>query len=177
MTWHEVIDNLGPEVRKTYRSRIESGFFSRYFAGQAILDIGYKGNNPQAVPIVPHAVGVDRDYPGYDGTRLPFDDESQDTVHSSHCLEHIPDYRAALAEWFRVLKVGGYLVLTVPHRWLYERKPTPTSRFGGNEHLRFYTAGSLASEIETSLPPGTYRIRILRDNDENFDYSIWGLSP
>jgi hypothetical protein len=109
---------------------------------------------------------------GYDGVRLPFPDASQDAVHSSHCLEHIPDYRATLAEWFRVLKVDGYLVLTVPHRWLYERKPTPTSRWGGNEHLRFYTVGSLAAEIEASLPAGTYRIRSLRDNDANFDYSI-----
>ena len=172
MRWHDSIDNLGPEVRKTHQSRIDSGFFDRYLSGEHVLDIGYKGNNPKAVPIVPHAVGVDRDYPGYDGIRLPFPDASQDAVHSSHCLEHIPAYRGALAEWFRVLKVGGYLVLTVPHRWLYERKPTPTSRFGGNEHLRFYTVGSLAAEIETSLPAGTYRIRSLRDNDDNFDYSI-----
>jgi len=34
-----------------------------------------------------------------------------------------------------------------------ERKPTPTSRFGGNEHLRFYTATSLAAEIEEALVP------------------------
>lgn len=77
---------------------------------------------------------------------------SQDAVHSSHCLEHISDYRSALAECSRVLKVGGYLVLTVPHRWLYERKPTPTSRFGGNEHLRLFTAGRLPAEIEAALP-------------------------
>jgi hypothetical protein len=38
--------------------------------------------------------------------------------------------------------------------------------------LRFYTVGSLATEIEASLPPGHYRIRRLRDNDDNFDYSI-----
>jgi SAM-dependent methyltransferase len=172
MNWHDDINNLGPEVRKTYQSRIESGFFDRFLSGEHILDIGYKGSNSNAVPIVPHATGVDRDYPGYDGVHLPFADASQDAVHSSHCLEHIPDYQTAIAEWFRVLKIGGYLVLTIPHRWLYERKPTPTSRFGGNEHLRFYTVGSLAAEIEVSLPPGSYRIRVLRDNDDNFDYSI-----
>jgi hypothetical protein len=170
--WHDDPTNLGPEVRKTYKSRIESGFFSRFLAGEHILDIGYKGGNPNAVPIVPRAVGVDRDYPGYDGIRLPFADATQDAVHASHCLEHISDYRSALVEWFRVLKVGGYLVLTVPHRWLYERKPTPTSRFGGNEHLRFYTVGSLATEIEAALPAGGYRIRVLRDNDDDFNYSI-----
>lgn len=172
MIWDHAIDNLGPEARKTYHARVESGFFGRYLSGEHILDIGYKGTNPNAIPIVPHATGIDLDYPGYDGIRLPFPDASQDAVHSSHCLEHIGNYRAALAEWFRVLKVGGYLILTVPHRWLFERKPTPTSRFGGNEHLRFYTATSLAAEVEEALPAGSYRIRVLRDNDDNFDYTI-----
>lgn len=165
------IANLGPEVRKTYQARIESGFFDRYLSGEHVLDIGFSGSNPNAVPIVPHAIGVDTNFPGYDGIDLPFPDNSQDAVHSSHCLEHIPDYLGALAEWFRVLKIGGYLIITVPHRWLYERKPTPTSRWGGNEHLRFYSAASLAAEIEAALPVGAYRIRVLRDNDDCFDYS------
>jgi SAM-dependent methyltransferase len=169
--WHTRLDNLGPEVRKTYQTRIESGFFDRYFSGPDILDVGFRGNNPNAVPIVPHAIGVDTDFPGYDGIRLPFGDGSQDTVHSSHCLEHIQDYKGALADWFRVLKVGGHLVVTVPHRWLYERKPTPTSRWGGNEHIRFYSAASLAAEVEEALPVGEYRIRLLRDNDDGFDYA------
>jgi SAM-dependent methyltransferase len=172
MVWHDAIDNLGPEARKTYQARIESGFFARYFSGEHILDVGYKGTNPNAIPIVPRAIGIDRDYPGYDGIRLPFPDASQDAVHSSHCLEHIADYRATLAEWFRVLKVGGHLILTVPHRWLYERKPTPTSRFGGNEHLRFYTTASLMAEVEEALPAGGYRVRVLRDNDDGFNYAV-----
>ncbi len=69
------------------------------------------------------------DYPGYDGLRLPFPNDSQDAVYSSHCLEHIPNSNAALAEWYRVLRLGGYIVLAVPHQWLYERKATVPSRF------------------------------------------------
>jgi SAM-dependent methyltransferase len=165
---------LGPEVRKTVRARLESGFFERYLGGANVLDIGYRGNSPDNQPIVPHAIGVDLGYPGYDGKTLPFEDLSQDAVHSSHCLEHIPDPIAALAEWFRVLRHGGYLVLTVPHQQLYERKPTPTSRWGGNEHLRFYTPASLLLELETALPLGEFRVRSLQDNDAGFDY---GLAP
>lgn len=45
-----------------------------------------------------------------------FADASMDFVFSSHLLEHIEDHRAALAEWWRVVKVGGYLVLYLPHR-------------------------------------------------------------
>jgi hypothetical protein len=55
----------------------------------------------------PHAIGVDLDFPGYDGTTLPFADESVDTVYSSHMLEHVPDYRATIRDWHRVLEFRG----------------------------------------------------------------------
>lgn len=50
-----------------------------------------------------------------DAATLPFEDASQDFVFSSHLLEHIEDHVAALKEWWRVLKVGGHLVLYLPH--------------------------------------------------------------
>jgi len=43
-----------------------------------------------------------------------FADASVDTVFSSHLLEHITDYKAALKEWMRILKVGGHLILYLP---------------------------------------------------------------
>ena len=119
----------------------------------------------------PHAIGVDLDYPGYDGCTLPFPDESQDTVFSSHALEHIGDYRNALRDWFRVLRIGGYLVCAVPHQFLYERRAALPSRFNG-DHKRFYTAGSLLAEVEDALDPLSYRVRHVEDNDAGFDYSI-----
>jgi ADP-heptose:LPS heptosyltransferase/predicted SAM-dependent methyltransferase len=48
--------------------------------------------------------------------RMPlFADASVDTVFSSHLLEHIVDYAGALAEWWRILKVGGHLILYLPN--------------------------------------------------------------
>lgn len=47
------------------------------------------------------------------------DDGYCDFAFSSHLLEHIPDYRGALREWWRIIKEGGYLVLYLPHRDLY----------------------------------------------------------
>jgi len=49
-----------------------------------------------------------------DATDLSFEAESFDAVISSDVLEHIPDYKAALANFYRVLAPGGDLVLTVP---------------------------------------------------------------
>ncbi|MBV8405014.1 MAG: methyltransferase domain-containing protein [Gammaproteobacteria bacterium] len=160
---------VGIEARKVYWQRIENGFFGQYLGGDHILDIGYRGGRAQAVPIVPQAIGVDLDYPGYDGTTLPFADLSQDAVFVSHCLEHIDDYRASLADWYRVLKIGGYLLIFVPHKYLYERRPSPPSAWNA-DHKRFYTPCSLLAEIEESLPVNGFRVRHLADNDYAYDY-------
>lgn len=162
---------VGPEVLKTYRARLQSGFFARYLSGAKILDIGYKGDFTTASPIVPQAVGIDADTPGYDGLRLPFADGSQDAVFSSHCLEHMPDPRAALAEWYRVVRVGGHLVIMVPHQHLYERKARPPSRWN-QDHKHFFTPAVLLATVEQALPVNGYRVRRLVDNDFRYDYAI-----
>ena len=53
----------------------------------------------------------------YDGFRLPVADASTDQVISFEVLEHVADEDAALSEIHRVLKPGGRLVISVPHRW------------------------------------------------------------
>ncbi|MCU1485133.1 MAG: SAM-dependent methyltransferase [Actinomycetia bacterium] len=60
------------------------------------------------------AVGLHAPVVGCTGERLPFADESFDTVLMVFSLEHIPDKDAALAEVRRVLRPGGRLVATVP---------------------------------------------------------------
>lgn len=160
----------GPATQRLHTRRLREGFFSQYLSGHSILDIGYRGGIPNAVPIVDHAIGVDLDYPGYDGTHLPFSDYSQDAIFASHSLEHIANYREVLGDWYRVLKIGGYLIIVVPHRYLYERKATLPSRFNP-DHKRFYTSGSLLAEIDDSFPISGFRIRSLREIDDGFNYS------
>jgi ADP-heptose:LPS heptosyltransferase/predicted SAM-dependent methyltransferase len=48
-----------------------------------------------------------------------FASNSFDAVFSSHVLEHMPDMQAAVDEWGRVIKLGGYLCLYVPSANLY----------------------------------------------------------
>ncbi len=171
MESNAMIRKIGPEAEKNYVRRLREGFYDRYLSGENVLDIGFRGEDPLSQPVTEKAVGIDLDYPGYDGRTLPFADLSQDAVFASHCLEHIDDWKFILADWYRVLKFGGYLIVAVPHRDLYERKMFLPSRFN-YDHRRFYTSASLLAEIESSLPVGGFRIRSLREIDDGFDYSI-----
>ena len=56
-----------------------------------------------------------------------FADNAVDNVYSSHLLEHIADWHAALREWWRVLKPGGHLCLYLPHADLYPNIGQPGS--------------------------------------------------
>lgn len=52
--------------------------------------------------------------------RLPFQDDSVETVFSFHALEHLDNYLFALGEIWRVLKHGGVFLLQVPYVTLTE---------------------------------------------------------
>lgn len=167
---HSMNRRVGEESSRTYNDKLTNGFFDKYMKGFG-LDIGYSGYIDGILPILPTAIGIDKDYPGYDGLILPFATESQDFVYSSHCLEHISHWYKTIKEWHRVLKLNGHMVIVVPHQYLYEKKYDLPSRWN-DDHKRFYTPASLLKEIESALIPNTYRVRLLEDGDKDYDYSI-----
>lgn len=49
-----------------------------------------------------------------------------DVLHGSHVLEHMHDPEAALRDWLRIVKPGGFIVQTVPDVGAYERFTYPS---------------------------------------------------
>ncbi len=48
---------------------------------------------------------------------LPYRDDSLDFVYTMGTIEHVDEYRQAVREVHRVLRVGGKAIIGVPHRW------------------------------------------------------------
>src|SRR5262252_4211321 len=90
------------------------------------LDLGFGGD-----PICSTAIAVDLPnkytHLGHgpqhlygDATNLYwFKDAVMDYIYSSHLLEDFADTRSVVAEWVRVLKPGGNLILCLPHEMKY----------------------------------------------------------
>lgn len=79
-----------------------------------------------------------------EGHQLPFKNESVDFVLSSHVIEHIWDVLGALKEWWRVIKVGGYLFNVVPHKertFDKDRPRTPLQELIDRNEGRFPNPG------------------------------------
>jgi SAM-dependent methyltransferase len=61
--------------------------------------------------------------------RLPFADDSVDSVMLTEVLEHLPEPQAALAEAWRILKSDGRVYVTVPMTWGLHYVPHDYYRF------------------------------------------------
>ena len=89
----------------------------------AIAELGCHVNCADIDPIcaidIPKAVMTIHHAPGsvkaslIEAGKIPIDSESQDIVYCISVIEHIPDFESVVDEMARVLKHGGFLILTV----------------------------------------------------------------
>ena len=116
----------------------EPNFSNRYFVGHG-LDIG-AGPDPLGlyIELFPRMLGVKTwDKEDGDAQMLESIEDAQfDFVHSSHCLEHMNDPACGLQNWFRTLKPGGYIIITVPDEDMYEQGQFP-STWNGDHKFTF----------------------------------------
>lgn len=120
---------------ETFNSRPRreaEGFFEKYCQGRG-LDIGC-GDDPLFPDIDKWDLSIAPDQEATYLRGVP--DGEYDFVYSSHCLEHLDNPWMGLKHWWRVLKPGGFLIVIVPHRDLYEKKKVLPS--DGNPDHRWY---------------------------------------
>lgn len=65
----------------------------------------------------------------YDGVRLPFEDQSFDTVLSVQVLEHTPEPQRLLNEMARVLRQDGTLIVSAPFSFRLHEEPYDFFRY------------------------------------------------
>lgn len=119
------------EMSKSVHRRMRSpNFVTRYFAGVGIDIGGFPDPLSLYVEFFPKIVSVDT-WDREDGDAQYMEavaDNAFDFVVSSHCLEHLEDPYLGIANWFRIIKPGGYLVVTVPEEDLYEQNVWPSNK-------------------------------------------------
>ena len=118
------------ETHKARERRTREGFFKKFCNGKG-LDIGFGGDL-----LCDNCRGWDYEH-GDAQYLMGIDDEQFDFVYSGHTLEHMVDPAVSLINWWRVLKIGGYLMIYIPHRDLFEKKKTLPSHWN-YDHKSFF---------------------------------------
>ncbi len=122
-----------------YRSEFYPDYLTVGGAGGAIFRVALRFCKGKGIDIgagfwpLPGSIPIDLERgPGAGKTISSFQDNSLDYVFSSHCLEHIEDWKSALRLWVTKLKYGGIIFIYLPHPkceiW------HPGSPFVGNGH-------------------------------------------
>lgn len=169
------------ECSKSIMRRMrEPNFINRYFVGSGI-DIG-GGPDPLSLyrELFPRMRGV-QTFDKEDGDAellATIGDESMDFVHSSHTLEHMRDPATALRNWFRAVKPGGHLIVTVPDEDLYEQGEFPSTWNGDHKHtFTIWKAQSWSPtshnlvDLVSALGPATEMV-LVHKLDDSYRYTL-----
>lgn len=103
-----------------------------------------------------------------DVTALPFAEASFDALLCIHVLEHVPEDRRAIAELYRVLRPGGWAIVSVPIRLDRDTHEDPSVTapaerqrlFGEKGHVRYY-----GRDLRERLVAAGFEVRL--DRAEN----------
>ena len=171
------------ELSKSIIRRLhEPNFISRYFVGDGIDIGGFPDPFSLYAELFPLVSNIDVwDLEDGDAQYMKtLQDNTFDFVLSSHCLEHLQDPFVGIANWFRILKPGGHLIVTVPEEDLYEQGVWPSNMNRDHKHTftvsktsswspasinilqLLQSLGALADVRKISVEDSTYRYRFPR---------------
>lgn len=123
--------------------------YSNHLGGR-LLDFGCGSKPYKSLFTVEEYIGLDYENEGhphkneqidvfYDGSNIPFDDNTFDSILCSEVFEHISDLPQVIRELSRVLKPGGKMLITCPFVWPEHERPYDFAR---------YTQYSLRKDLE-----------------------------
>jgi SAM-dependent methyltransferase len=122
------------------RRALDPAFTDLFFVGEGI-DIGAGPDGLSSRAALFPRMGTVRLWDIPDGDAMIMagvEDNTFDFVHSSHCLEHMVNPETALGHWIRIVRPGGFVVVTVPDEDLYEQGVWP-STFNSDHKATFTT--------------------------------------
>lgn len=165
------------ETTKCYALRHERGDFRKYLNGEGI-DVG-AGNDP--LRIERGQVTIWDKQHGDAQYLNSIEDESFDFLYSSHCLEHLISVNTAMANWSRVVRLGGFLYIVVPDYLLYEKLQWP-SRYNPDHRQSFSchitrdlvnrpNHWHMAQDLTPVFDRLHLRLERLTTEDDGFDYN------
>jgi SAM-dependent methyltransferase len=134
--------------------------FAKHICKGKGVDIGFHKEDWK----FPGAIGADLidTTNSYHAMSLPND---LDYIYSSHCLEHLPDWVAALEFWALMLKKGGNIFLYLPHPDQEYWKP-----WNNRKHLHALYPESVKECLES------FGIKdvVVSERDLNHSFSVIG---
>jgi SAM-dependent methyltransferase len=160
--------NEGVHNRLAYRVMEEVLLYAagRYARGR-LIDVGC-GSKPWKglfEPFVDEHVGVDlvpsKRNPGAvdlvaSAYEIPLDDASADTVLLTAVLEHLEEPHRAFAEARRLLRPGGYVIVTAPFIWPLHDQPRDFFRYSPHA-LRFLLESAGFEIVELQPVAGVWK--------------------
>ncbi len=126
----------------------------------------------------------DKETEKIDATEIPYDGEHFDLVICNHVLEHIPDYRKAISEIYRVLKFNGVAILQAPYSKLlksnFEDDGIDSDKlrlffYGETDHYRIFSETHFFNELQDA----GFTLNVV-SNNELFDKEeayYYGVNP
>ncbi len=157
------------EVRRTTKGKQIAFSLLGEGAGKAALDVGCRdgfwSEKLKARGYAVTSIDLETNYPGAlivdaDGP-LPFPDAAFDVIWCSEVIEHLRNPEFTLAEFRRVLRPGGQLLMTTPNNsfWffqLFERSGIGISAVQNEDHKQFFTFQSMRRLLPSSEQWGFY---------------------
>ena len=166
--------------KSIFRRQRNPNFVTRYFIGDGIDIGGFPDPLTLYLEFFPLIRNINVwDLEDGDAEFMQrIDDETLDFVVSSHCLEHLNNPFVGINNWFRILKPGGHLVVTIPEEDLYEQGVWPSNK--NLDHKWSFTIWKEASwapksvnvmTLLQSLGPSA-DIRSISVEDSGFRYQV-----